>query len=154
MRSATQRIGRRKQRVLKPGAAGFRFSLTALVTTLSFVFQILAIPYHQALVASAMAAPDAAQIAAELKATFGDAAALCVQTDDEGAPAAPAGDCGDHCPLCQFAAQATALIAPDAPALHAPISVGSETIGIAPTAGAVPVWSTAQNRARAPPFPV
>ena len=154
MRSAGRRTRRPKRRAIKPGVAVLRSSLTALVMALSFVFQLLAIPYHQALIASAMAAPDPAAIEAELKATFGDAAALCVQTDDKGAPAAPAGDCGDHCPLCQFAAQAAALISPDTPALHAPISVGSETIGIAPTPGAVAVPATAQNRARAPPLPV
>ena len=119
---------------------------------LSFVFQLLAIPYHQSPIASAVAAPDPAQIAADLKAMFGDAAALCVQTDDKGAPAAPAGDCGDYCPLCQFAAQAAALIAPDAPTLHLPISVGSETIGIAPAPGAVPAPATAQKpRSRSAP---
>ena len=86
-----------------------------------------------------MAAPDAAAIAAELKATFGDAASLCAQSDDDGAPVSPAGDCDDHCPLCQFAAQAAALIAPDAPALPVRLDTAFRTLGAAPETGALPV---------------
>ena len=145
---------RRPKRRGKPGAAAYRSPLTALVMALSFVFQLLAIPYHQALIASAAAAPGAAQVAAELKATFGDAAALCVQRDDNGGPAAPAGDCDDHCPLCQFAAQAAALIAPIAPALPSRRAVAFLTIGPAPEIGAVPLPPNKQSRARAPPFAV
>ena len=121
---------------------------------LSFLFQLVAVPYHQALVASAAAAPDAAEVAAELKATFGDAAALCVQSEDHGGPGAPAGDCDDHCPLCQFAAQAAALIAPIAPALPIPLGSTFLTIGSAPEIGAIPLPPTKQSRARAPPFAV
>jgi hypothetical protein len=138
----------------RSGLASFRSPTTALIMALSLVFQLFAVPYHQALSAPLVASPDTAAISAELKATFGDAATLCVQADDKGAPQAPFGCCDDHCPFCRFAAQAAALIAPVAPALQAPISVGCETIGIACTAGAVPAQATPQNRARAPPFPV
>ncbi|HKN26369.1 MAG TPA: hypothetical protein VJY34_00170 [Roseiarcus sp.] len=124
-----------------------------LAVALSLVLQLFAIPYHQALSAPLVASPDTAAISAELKATFGDAAALCVQSDDKGAPRAPGGCCDDQCPFCRFAAQA-ALIAPDPPALHEPISLGCATIGIAPEPGAVPAPHTSRNRARAPPLAV
>ena len=127
MSGGARRSGRGR-RPAKPGVAAFRSPLTALIVALSLVFQLVAIPYHQALIASAAAAPDAAQVAAELKATFGDAAALCVQSEDQGGPAAPAGDCDDHCPLCQFAAQAAALIATDAPAIQVRLGTSFRTL--------------------------
>jgi hypothetical protein len=138
----------------KPGGASFRSPLTALAVALSLLVQLFAIPYHQALSAPLADSDDTAAIAAELKATFGDAAALCVEADDKGAPHAPGGCCDDDCPFCRFAAQTAALIAPDPPALHEPIRAGCKTIGIAPAPGAVPAPPTKQSRARAPPFPV
>ena len=36
-----------------------------------------------------------------LKATFGDAAAFCVQVDDKRAPLHPSGHCDDQCPPCR-----------------------------------------------------
>ncbi len=149
--------GRRTKRSLRrarPGVVSFRSPLTALVVALSLVFQLAAIPYHQALLVSGMAAPDAAAIAAELRATFGDAASLCTQSDDKGAPASPAGECDDHCPLCQFAAQAASLIAPDAPALPARLDASFRALGLAPEPGALPVSPTKRSRARAPPLAV
>ena len=151
--SGAGRKMRRPKRRGKPGAGAYRSSLTALVMALSFVFQLLAIPYHQALVAAAEAAPSPAEIAAELRATFGDATTLCTQSEDHG-PGAPAGDREDHCPLCQFAAQAAVLIAPVAPALPIRLAVAFLTIGAAPETGAVPLPPTKQSRARAPPFAV
>lgn len=139
---------------MKPSAVARRSSLTALVVALAFVFQLLAIPYHQALVASAAAAPGDAQIAAELKATFGDAAALCVQGEGQGGPTAPVGGCDDHCPLCQFAAQAAALIAPDAPDLPMRRDAAAQTLGATYETGAFPLPPTKQSRARAPPLAV
>ncbi len=121
---------------------------------LSLVFQLFAVPYHLALSAPVVVADDTTAIAAELKATFGDAVSLCVHADDKGGPHSPGGCCGDHCPFCRFAAQAAALIASDAPALLGSISIGCETIGSASTPGAVPAPATPQNRARAPPLPV
>ena len=135
-------------------SSSFCSPLTALVVTLSLIFQLVAIPYHQALLASETAAPDEAAIAAELRATFGEAASLCVQRDDKGAPVLPAGDCDDHCPLCQFAAQATALIAPDASALPIRLEASLRTLGVAPETGAVPLTPRKLSRARAPPFSV
>jgi hypothetical protein len=149
------RTGRRKRRA-KPGVAVFRSPLAAIVAALALLFQLAVIPYHQALSAPIAGPPavDIASVAAGLHATFGDAAALCVQTDGKGAPLAPAGDCDDHCPLCQFSAQAAALVAPDLPHLPARLDAARRTIGAAPEAGAVPVFPTSRNRARAPPFAV
>jgi len=142
----------RRTRRARPGVAPFRSPLTAVVAALALLFQLAVIPFHQAL--SASAPSDIASIASDLKATFGDAAALCVQTDDKGAPVAPAGDCDDHCPLCHFSAQAGALVGPDLPALPERLDAACLTLGAAPEAGAVPACPTRQNRARAPPFSV
>jgi hypothetical protein len=142
----------------RPGVATFRSPLTAVVAALALLFQLAAVPYHQTrsgpLARSASALHDIAAVAANLKATFGDAAALCVQIDDKGGPLAPAGDCDDHCPLCAFAAQAAALAAPDLPALPERIDAACRTLGAALETGAVPACTTRQNRARGPPFAV
>jgi hypothetical protein len=151
-------LARRKSaqgtRLGRCGLASVRSPLAALAVALSLIVQLFAVPYHQALSAPLVAEPDMAAIAAELKATFGDAASLCVQADDKGTPRAPGDGCDDHCPFCRFAAQAAALIAPDAPALHAPIRAGCETIGVAPLPGAVPAPPTTRNHARGPPLAV
>jgi hypothetical protein len=131
----------------------FRSRLTTAIATLALLFQLAVIPYHQAL-ASGPAAPDAAAIAAELKASFGDAAALCIQTDGKGAPLSPLGDCDDHCPLCRFSAQAAAIVAPVPPALPERLDWSSRTLGAATETGAIPSRPARRNRARAPPFPV
>ncbi len=146
----------RRRRRARPGVAAFRSPLTAVVAALALVFQLVALPYHQALSAPlpTAEASDVASISAELKAVFGDAAALCVQTDDKGGPAAPAGDCDDHCPLCQFAAEAAALIAPDTSFLPERLDAACRTLGAAPKLGALPARPNPLNRARAPPFVV
>ncbi|MBV8662927.1 MAG: hypothetical protein JO107_07475, partial [Hyphomicrobiales bacterium] len=91
-----------------------------------------------------------------LKATFGDAAVLCVTADDGAQPAAPAprqhhGD-GD-CPLCQFGAQTVLFTAPE-PTLP-------ERIAVAAAPLAVPVEFSLRGakprgiaQPRAPPFEV
>ena len=152
--SVARRKSGQKTQLGRWGLASSRSPATALVMALSLLIQLFAVPYHQALSAPLVAASDTAAISAELKATFGDAATLCVQADGKGAPQVPGGCCDDHCPFCRFAAQAAALIAPDAPALHAPVRVGCETIGSASTPGAVPAPPISRNRARAPPLPV
>jgi len=150
--SAAKR-NRRKQQL---AVGTFRSPLVAVVAVLALLFQLVAVPYHQALSAplAPSAAADVTAAAAELKATFGDAAALCVQTDDKGAPGSPAGDCDDHCPLCHFAAQAAALVPPDTPALPERLDAAFRTLGAAPEAAALPVRLNRHNRARAPPFAV
>ena len=136
----------------EPEVAAWRAAAAAVVAALALLFQLVAIPYHQALAASA--AVDVASVAAGLKVAFGGAAALCVQSGDKGAPLAPAGDCGDHCPLCRFAAQVAMLVAPDIPALPLRFDAARRTLGAAPEAGAVPACPSHRRRARAPPFAV
>ena len=147
------RTGRRTRRA-NPGAAAFRSPLAAFAVVLSLVVQLFAIPYHQALFVPAVASPDTAAIAAELEATFGNAAALCIQADDKGAPRSPGGSCDDQCLFCRFAAQAAGLIAPDAPALPRRLGLGGRVLVIAPQPGAVPFRPNQRNRARAPPLAV
>ncbi len=153
MSGDARRRGRGRRRA-GPGVASFRSPLAALAVALSLLIQLFAIPYHQALSAPAYASSDTAAVAAELKATFGDAASLCVQEDSKGQPGAPAGHCDDQCPLCRFAAQAAALIAPDAPALPLQLDGPAQTLGAAPAPGGVPAPPTSRNRARAPPLAV
>jgi hypothetical protein len=131
-----------------------RSPLTALIVAFSLIVQLIAVPYHQALAAPGMAESETAQIAAELKATFGDAAALCVEVEDKGAPFPPAGHCDDQCPLCRFAAQAAALVEPDAPALPEQLDAGCQVLGAASERGDLPFRLENRNRARAPPLAV
>ncbi|HEY1942868.1 MAG TPA: hypothetical protein VGH40_12160 [Roseiarcus sp.] len=99
--------------------------LAVLIGALALFGQLLALPYHHPHGRS-----DHAEVAAFLKATFGDAAVLCV--DDDAHPAAPEprhhhGD-GD-CPLCQFGAQ-TVLFASPAPTLPEPIDVAAAPLPV------------------------
>ena len=146
----------RRKRRTRFRVAAFRSPLAAIVVALALLLQVVVLPYHQALSApiAASSASDIGSIAAGLKATFGDAATLCVQSDDKGAPAAPAGDCDDHCPLCRFSTEVAALIAPDLPALPGRPDHACQTLGAEPDAGAVPASLIHHNRARAPPFAV
>jgi hypothetical protein len=121
---------------------------------LSLIVQLFAIPYHQALAAPGMTQPETARIAADLKARFGDAATLCVQIDDKGAPRSPDGHCDDQCPLCQFAAKAAALVAPEVPALPLRLDATRRIVGAEAEPGAVPARPAQRNRARAPPLSV
>ena len=125
-----------------------------LVVALALIVQLFAAPYHQALAAPGSSQSDTARIAADLRATFGDAAALCVQVDDKDVPVMPAGHCDDQCPLCRFAAQAAALVTPELPALPAPLDAACQNIGAAPEHDLVPVRVVNLHRARAPPLAV
>jgi hypothetical protein len=132
----------------------FRSTLIALIVALSLVTQLFAVPYHQALAAPGLAESETVRIAAELKVTFGDAAALCVEADSKGAPLSPAGHCDDQCPLCRSGAQAAALIAPELPALPVRLDAACRVLGAPPERGAVPACPAQRNRARAPPLAV
>ena len=137
-----------------PGAALLLSPFTAFIVALSLVIQLVAVPYHQALAAPGFAETGTARIATELKATFGDAAALCVEVGRKGAPLSPAGHCDDQCPLCRFAAQSAALIAPELPAVPVRLDTACRTLGASPGPGVAPVCHAQQNRARAPPLAV
>ena len=92
-----------------------------LIAALALFGQLLALPYHHP-----VGRADQSEVAALLKATFGDAAVLCVTVDDahSGAPA-PRHDHGDgDCPLCQFGAQTVLFEAP-APTLPERIDVAA-----------------------------
>jgi hypothetical protein len=134
---------------------GQRFARAiSFVLMLSLSLQVLFLPYHQALGALAAPPSDNARIASELKGLFGDAAALCVQVDDKGAPTAPAGQCNDHCPFCRFAAEAGTLVVPDSPALPVRFESAGRGLETLRFYGAPRSPSLYRERARAPPFPV
>jgi hypothetical protein len=131
-----------------------RSPLIALIVAFLLIIQLFAVPYRQALAAPGLAESETARIAAELKATFGDAVALCVEADGKGPPLSPAGHCDDQCPLCRSGAQAAALIAPELSALPVRLGAACRVLGAAPERGAVPACPAQRNRARAPPLPV
>jgi len=116
---------RRGATVVRRGVARAPFALSRLavvIAALALFGQLLALPYHHP-----EGPADPAEISAFLKATFGDAAALCVSIDDSATPGAPKqqhnhGD-GD-CPLCQFGAQ-TVLFAAPAPTLPERVDVAA-----------------------------
>jgi hypothetical protein len=145
---------KRRRRGSNPGAPPFRSPLIGLLVALSLVIQLVAAPYHQALAAPGLADSETARIAAELKATFGDAATLCVETKSKGAPPSPVGHCDDQCSLCRFGLQAGALVAPELPALPVRLNAACRVLGATPERGAVPARPAQQNRARAPPLAV
>ena len=131
-----------------------RSPLAPFVAALSLIFQLFAAATPPALATPAFAGADDAAIAAELKALFGDTAQLCVEVNDDKTPVQhnPSGHCCDQCPLCRFAAQAVAFVAPDGPALPQRPNDGRFTIDAAPDRGAVFAYPARTNLARAPPL--
>jgi hypothetical protein len=154
------RVERRRPKEKKLEAQGSthvtstRSPLSACLVALSLIVQLFVVPYHQALAAPGMRQAERARIAADLKARFGDAATLCVQIDDKGAPQSPAGHRDDQCPLCQFGAQAAALVAPEVAALPLRLDAACRIVRAGPEPGAVPARPAQQNLARAPPLAV
>jgi hypothetical protein len=133
-----------------------RSPLTAFVVAFSLIVQLFAAATPPALAASAFAGADDVAIAAELKAMFGDAAELCVQVNDNKAPAkhAPSGHCCDQCPLCRFAAQAATFVPSDLPAFGERLDSDAHAIRAAPGRNVLPAYPDQPNSARAPPFAV
>ncbi|MBV9289236.1 MAG: hypothetical protein JO288_15705 [Hyphomicrobiales bacterium] len=127
-------------------------ALIGIVAALALMVQLLAVPYHQARAADGYA-PDVGRISAALRATFGDAAVLCTESEGKGAPT-PSGCCDDQCLLCRSASQAFYLVAPDGPGLPVRQETIVRTLGAAPERGAVPLFAGQPNRARAPPLAV
>jgi hypothetical protein len=129
--------------------------LATFVVTLSLVVQLFAAATPPAIAAPAFAGANDAAIAAELKALFGDTAQLCVQVNDDKAPAkhAPSSHCCDQCPLCRFA-QAVAFVSPDLPALPDQFHTDARAIRATPGDDVVPAYPAQPNPARAPPLAV
>lgn len=138
------------------GLATFRSPLMAFVVALSLIVQLLAGTTPPAFAAPAFASADDAAIAAELKALFGGTAQLCVQVNDDRAPAkhAPSGHCCDQCPLCRCAAQAAAFVPPDLPALPGRLESPAHAIRAPPGQDILPAYPAQPNSARAPPLAV
>jgi hypothetical protein len=134
----------------------FRSPWTAFLVALSLVVQLFAAATPPAMAAPAFAGADDAAIAAELKALFGDTAQLCVQVNDDKAPAkhAPSSHCCDQCPLCRFAAQAVAFVSPDVPALPERLPTDAHPIRAPPGEDVLPPYPAQPNPARAPPLAV
>jgi hypothetical protein len=153
-------LARRKSalgtRRARGGLASFRSALTAFVVAFSLVVQLIAMPMQQAMAGPDFPGSDSAAVAAELQATFGDAAYFCVHIDDKGTPSphAPCNHCDDQCPLCRSIAQVAAFFPPDPPALPTKLDAGRHAIGAAPDFGAFSVCPAQPNRARAPPLAV
>ena len=111
-------LARRKSalgtRRARRGLASFRSALTALTGRTYARRPADRYAYQQALARPVLGGSDAAAIAADLKATFGDAAGFCAHIDDKGAPTpqGPCNHCDDQCPLCPLVAQAAAFVPP------------------------------------------
>jgi hypothetical protein len=154
------RLGRRKfalrNRRAKRRPTAFRSPFATFLVALSLIVQLFAAATPPAMAAPAFAGADDAAIAAQLKALFGDTAQLCVQVNDDKAPAkhTPSSHCCDQCPLCRFAAQAVAFVSPDLPALPGPLDGQAHAIRAPPGDDVVPAYPAQPNPARAPPLSV
>jgi hypothetical protein len=153
-------LGRRKfalrTRRGKRHATSFWSRLPAFLVALSLIVQLFAAATPPAFAAPVFAGADDAAVAAELKALFGDTAQLCVQANDDKAPVQhnPAGHCCDQCPLCRFAAQAVAFVAPDLPAAPGRLESEAHAIRAPPARDVLPAYPVQPNPARAPPLSV
>ena len=153
-------LGRRKfalgTRRAKRRPTSFRSPCDRFLVALSLIVQLFAAATPPAMAAPAFAGADDAAIAAELKALFGDTAQLCVQVNDDKAPAkhAPSGHCCDQCPLCRFAAQAVAFVSPDLPVLPGRLDSDAHAIRAPPGDDVLPAYPAQPNPARAPPLAV
>ncbi len=138
-----------RRRHLRPlGAAGRRFArLGTVLAALALAVQLVFVPLHRA---PAQASPSG--IAATLKATFGAGAVLCLSADEGPAPGGHAGHGDAGCPLCQFAAAALALAAPDGAAAFAIIRGPAWTLDPSNADRGLVRAETHPAQARAPPF--
>jgi hypothetical protein len=155
MNRGGRKVGRRvRAKGVSPAAP--RSPLMALLVALSLIVQLFAAATPPTLAAPAFAGADDAAIAAELKAVFGDAAQLCVQINDDKAPAkhSPSGHCCDQCPLRRFAAQAVAFVLPNLPALPERLDSDAHAIRAPPGRDVLPAYPVQPNPSRAPPLTV
>jgi hypothetical protein len=139
-RSAAERIRRAR------GARIRRAPWATCLAILALVAQLLAPAVHR------MAPGNVAEVAADLKAAFGDGVVLCIEVEDgKGAPA-PARDCDDACPLCQLHSGAHALILPTLASLPMRIEAGAQPLALAPAPVSLRPTLTAFAQPRAPPL--
>jgi hypothetical protein len=133
-----------------------RSRLGAFLVAFSLIVHLFAAATPPAMAAPAFAGADDAAIAAQLKALFGDTAQLCVQVNDDKAPAkhGPSGHCCDQCPLCRFAAQVVAFVSPDLPVLPGRIDSEAHAIRAPSSQDVLPAYPAQPNPARAPPLAV
>jgi hypothetical protein len=145
-----------RKRRAKGRLTPFRSKLAAFAVALSLIVQLFAVATPPAFAAPAFAGADDAAIAAELKALFGDTAQLCVQVNDDKAPVQhhPFGHCCGQCPLCRFATQAVAFVAPDLSALPGRLESEAHAIRAPPARDILPTYPAQPNPARAPPLSV
>jgi hypothetical protein len=144
-------LNARRRRTLAERTSGRFGSLASFAVAFSLLVQLLFIPYHQASLVPGVPAPSDTEIAASLRAIFGDAAVLCTQGDDKSGQNAPTSHCGDDCPFCRFAAQAATLVPPDAPALPVRFEAAFVASGVYAAPASAPSASGSPHRARAPP---
>ena len=108
--------------------------------------------------AHSFAAPAAPEtVFADLRSTFGDAAILCTQIQDDGSPSGPADSHrhGDECcPLCQLHLGAQLLIAPSAAVLPARFATRVDAVVPRPSFIAIANLGSSSAQPRAPPFEV
>jgi hypothetical protein len=98
---------------------------------------------------------DPAGVAAELRATFGDVAVLCVQAEDTKTPLGPSdprGHCDECCPLCQALSAAHALVPPAPIGSPERIEGHAEIIAIVSARGPPRHREISPAQPRAPPF--
>jgi len=125
-----------------------RAPLVLLIAALALLAQWFVAPLREM-----RANAPISQVAAELKATFGDAAVLCLQADADGSLPAhdPQNHCDDHCPLCQLHAGVMALW-PPAQALPAMrVEIVADIRGPPSTPIPTKSFGAASAQPRAPP---
>jgi hypothetical protein len=144
------------KRRARPCLTPFQSSLTGWFVALSLIVQLFAAPAPPVFAAPAFGGADDAGIATELRALFGDTAQLCVQVNDERAPAQhhPCGHCDDQCPLCRFTAQIAAIVASDLSVLIGRRESEAHAIRAPPDGASLPAYPAQPNPARAPPLSV
>jgi hypothetical protein len=105
--------------------------LAVLIATFALFGQLLALPYHHPQGSADQREAAQREAVVFLKATFGDAAVLCVTVDDDqSSTPEPRHHHGDgDCPLCQFGAQTVLFTAP-APALPERVEVAATPLAV------------------------
>lgn len=126
-----------------------RAALTLSLALLALVAQWFVAASHDMPTRSAISVTSAA--AAELKATFGETAVLCVQAGDEAPTPGDKRPCDAACPLCQMHSGALALWAPESHFLSVAFDGAATPFTWPLTAAPTASRRLAQAQPRAPP---